>query len=671
MPAKKSAPQRALSVTVRKPKAKTRWTNEQRAQRAESEQYKSRTGLSRSKTGSSAAGSARSGRPSSERSSDRFERSSDRRTQRPEGSGGYSRTRNDDRTDRNDRAPRSDRPWREDRREGANRFDRNDRPARNDRFDRGERTDRPRRDDRDSRGARDTGGFRGNRFDRTERPAHGDRFNRSDRTERSERNDRFDRTDRPRRDDRFGSTRNDRADRPNRFEDRDFSRKPRRDGDRSWDARPQRDDNKRSFTDSKPVRENSWQDRPNHAEFVDEVAEKFEAQVTEAQTEETPSFADLGLGTGIVETLAEMGAAKPFAIQTATIPQVIAGLDVLGRASTGSGKTIAFAAGIVERMLNLGINQNRKNGRAPRALILAPTRELALQLDKTVQPLARRVGLFTTQIYGGVPQQKQVLALNKGVDIVIGTPGRIEDLVDQGKLDLSHVIITVLDEADQMCDLGFLEPVQRILRLTDQKSQRLLFSATLDKAVEQLVEEFLKDPQIHEIAGTGQSGADNQHLVLLLDQREKIDVLCDLIEGRDKVMVFSRTRAFAETLSEELIDRGIPATALHGDLNQAKRTRNLERFSNGRVQVLVATDVAARGIHIDDVPLVVQADAPDEYKTYLHRSGRTGRAGKKGTVVTLVNRNRHRKIDELLQRAEITAERFHVRAGDDFSSIAP
>ncbi|MGQ3199675.1 DEAD/DEAH box helicase, partial [Microbacterium aurantiacum] len=281
------------------------------------------------------------------------------------------------------------------------------------------------------------------------------------------------------------------------------------------------------------------------------------------------------------------------------------------------------------------------------------------------QPIARSVGLFTTQIYGGVPQGRQVGALKKGVDIIIGTPGRIEDLVEQGKLDLSDIEIAVLDEADHMCELGFLEPVQRILRHTADGSQKLLFSATLDREVAALVDEFLVEPAVYEVAGEDQHTGTIDHRVLVIDHRDKADILASLVEREGKTLVFARTRAYAETLAEQFDDAGIRALALHGDLNQAKRTRNLERLTSGRVQVLVATDVAARGIHVDDIDLVVQADAPDEYKTYLHRSGRTGRAGRAGTVVTLITRQRRRRMSELLDRAEIDAPFEDARPGDD------
>ena len=383
------------------------------------------------------------------------------------------------------------------------------------------------------------------------------------------------------------------------------------------------------------------------------------------------TFADLGLGGNVVRVLKELGAESPFPIQAATIPVVLEGRDVLGRGKTGSGKTIAFGAPTVERLMTLWAESGkaggkRQMGRKPRALILAPTRELALQIDRTVQPIAQSVGLFTTQIYGGVPQDRQVGALQRGVDIVIGTPGRIEDLIEQRRLDLSEVVVTVIDEADHMCDLGFLEPVQRIIRHTAEGGQRLLFSATLDQGVATLVDEFLVDPAVHEVAGEDQASLDASSTACSSSSnREKRDIVAQLANRDGKTLVFARTRAFAEDLAEHLEDYGIRAVALHGDLNQSRRTRNLQQLTSGRVNVLVATDVAARGIHVDDIDLVIQADAPDEYKTYLHRAGRTGRAGKEGRVVTLIPRNRQRRTPSCSSRAEIDVDFEDVQLGDE------
>jgi superfamily II DNA/RNA helicase len=434
---------------------------------------------------------------------------------------------------------------------------------------------------------------------------------------------------------------------------------------RAWEERPHRQHVERP---TRQLRERAehYTERPARPPHEDVVLERLEAQAVDAAEVDGVRFADLGLGQNIVRVLGELGAETPFPIQAATIPDVLAGRDVLGRGRTGSGKTIAFGAPLVERLLQMqaGSNARREFGRAPRALILAPTRELALQIDRTVQPIARSVGLFTTQVYGGVPYARQLGALQRGVDIVIGTPGRVGDLAAQGKLDLSETVVTVLDEADHMCELGFAEPVQEILDLTAEGGQRLLFSATLDKGVADIVEKYLVDPAVFEVAGEDQASSTIEHRVLLMDHRDKQEVLIELASGPGKKLVFARTRAFAEMLADVLDDAGIRAESIHGDLTQSRRQRALDKFTSGRATVLVATDVAARGIHVDDITLVIQADAPDEYKAYLHRSGRTGRAGKEGLVVTLVPRNRRRRTEELLQRAEIEAEWTPVRPGD-------
>ncbi|MFT2818346.1 DEAD/DEAH box helicase [Leifsonia sp. A12D58] len=533
-----------------------------------------------------------------------------------------------------DRAPRTDRPAynndrpaRTERPSYGDRAPRTDRPAynndRGDRGDRAPRTERPSYGDRPARGERPS---YGDRPARAERPSYGDRPQRSERPERSERPS-------------YG-------DRPERAPRRDFT------GDRSMS----------SSSDSKfyPSRD----DKPRFTQEEDVVLERLEAQATTASDVVGVTFAELGLGGNIVRELGILGAPSPFPIQAATIPDVLAGRDVLGRGRTGSGKTIAFGAPLVEKLMENDGGKNRQQGRKPRALILAPTRELALQIDRTVQPIARSVGLFTTQIYGGVPQYRQVSALQRGVDIIIGTPGRIEDLIDQGKLDLSEVKITVLDEADHMCDLGFLEPVQRILNQTKKGGQKLLFSATLDKGVATLVKQFLTNPSVHEVAGEDQASSTIDHRVLVIEHRDKSAIIEQLADRNGKTLIFSRTRAFAEQLADQLEDAGIRATSLHGDLNQSRRTRNLALLTSGRVNVLVATDVAARGIHVDDIDLVIQADAPDEYKTYLHRAGRTGRAGKAGTVVTLIPKQRRHRMDELLGRAEIEASFVSATPGD-------
>ena len=569
------------------------------------------------------------------------------RTERPR----YERS---ERASYGDRAPRSDRPAYGERSErpSFNRGDRNERPAynRGERPAYGDRTERPRYD-RD--GARAERAPYGDRAPRNDRPSYGDRndrpaYNRGERSERPryERSDRPSYGDRAPRGERSYGERNDRP-------ARNFGgERPR------WnkDEAP-----RRSASDFYPAKDEKARFSPEE----DVVLERLEAQATTAADVDGVSFSDLGLGDNICRQLTAMGAVAPFPIQAATIPDVLSGKDVLGRGKTGSGKTIAFGSPVVERLMENNGGKDRKQGRPPRALILAPTRELAMQIDRTVQPIARSVGLFTTTIFGGVPQHKQVMSLRRGVDIIIATPGRLEDLVEQGHIDLGHIAITVLDEADHMCDLGFLEPVQRILRATKADGQRLLFSATLDKGVAAIVNEFLKDPSVHEVAGEDQASSTIDHRVLVVDHRDKPFVIEQLAAREGKTLIFSRTRAYAEQLADQLEDAGIPATSLHGDLNQNRRTRNLQLLTSGRVNVLVATDVAARGIHVDDIDLVIQADAPDEYKTYMHRAGRTGRAGKQGTVVTIIPRTRQRRMNDLLGRAEIEAEMVPASPGDE------
>ncbi|MCU1561248.1 DEAD/DEAH box helicase [Mycetocola sp.] len=661
---------------------KARWNADERAARRHSDEPREQRSPRDERYGAPAArGAERPAYNRGENRPDRAERPAynrGERTERPAYNRGENRP---DRTERPayNRGERTERPAynrgenRPDRAErpaynrGESRPDRAERPA----YNRGEQTERPaynRGENRPDRAERPAY----NRGERTERPA----YNRGERTERPAYNS-AERAERPAYNGgRPTFTRGERIERPSTGrtsggrddrQQRSFSDRPER-GSYSRDDRGPRKD----FGTDRPRRDagekNFYPNRDAKGNFTPEddvVLERLEAQATLATDVVGVSFSDLGLGGNIVAALAELGAPSPFPIQAATIPDVIAGRDVLGRGRTGSGKTIAFGAPLVEKLMENGGGKKRAMGRKPRALILAPTRELALQIDRTVQPIARSVGLFTTQIYGGVPQARQVGALQRGVDIIVGTPGRIEDLIEQGRLDLSEVTVTVLDEADHMCDLGFLEPVQRILRLTAPGGQKLLFSATLDKGVASLVKEFLPKPSVHEVAGEDQASATIDHRVLVVEHRDKDRLIEELANRNEKTLIFSRTRAYAERLADQLEDAGIRAVSLHGDLNQARRTRNLAQLTSGRVNVLVATDVAARGIHVDDITLVIQADAPDEYKTYLHRSGRTGRAGKEGTVVTLIPKARQRRMTDLLGRAEIEADYVHARPGDE------
>ena len=372
------------------------------------------------------------------------------------------------------------------------------------------------------------------------------------------------------------------------------------------------------------------------------------------------TFADLGVAPDLVTVLARHDIVEPFGIQTATLPDSLAGRDVVGRGPTGSGKTVAFALPLVTRLA--ARNRTRRRGR-PAGLVLVPTRELAVQVERTVHFLAKAVGLRTMTVYGGVGYPGQLKNLAAGVDIVIATPGRLEDLIERGACDLSDVQVTVLDEADLMADMGFLPPVRRILDLTP-KGQRLLFSATLDGDVDKLVKKYLEAPVTHSVEPPKERPA--EHMVFLITRENRQAVLVDLLSGAGRSLVFARTKRGVAKLASDLSRAGVPALELHGDLNQSMRQRNLSAFSDGRVRVLVATDIAARGIHVDDVALVVHSDPPAEPKAFLHRSGRTARAGASGIVVTLCQQDQNRKVRAMMAAAGIgNARREVVSPGGD------
>jgi superfamily II DNA/RNA helicase len=374
------------------------------------------------------------------------------------------------------------------------------------------------------------------------------------------------------------------------------------------------------------------------------------AGTTVADPDVATTFAALGVPPELCEVMARTGVTSPFPIQTATLPDSLEGRDVLGRGRTGSGKTLAFALPVLTRLA--APRRDRKPGR-PRALILAPTRELALQIDATIAPLAKPLGLRTTTIFGGVGQNPQVNALRNGVDIIVACPGRLEDLIGQGHCNLDRVEITVLDEADHMADLGFLPPVKRLMDRTPEKGQRMLFSATLDKGIDALVRRYLTDPVTHSV-DSEQSPVDAMsHHVLHVTTDDRLPVLVDLTSAPGRTIVFTRTKHRAKQLTRQLNAHGVPSVEMHGNLTQNVRTRNLSAFSDGRASVLVATDIAARGIHVDDVTLVIHADPPVEHKAYLHRSGRTARAGNEGTVVTLATEGQRKDVKDLARKAGI------------------
>jgi superfamily II DNA/RNA helicase len=371
------------------------------------------------------------------------------------------------------------------------------------------------------------------------------------------------------------------------------------------------------------------------------------------------TFAALGTPKALADTLTAQGIETPFPIQVKTLPDTLAGRDVLGRGRTGSGKTIAFAIPLVARLAEREAPYFRKPGR-PMGLVLAPTRELATQINATIEPLAKAAGLNTTVIYGGISQARQEKALRAGVDIVIACPGRLEDLIRQRILTLEAVEITVLDEADHMADLGFLPVVKKLMDMTPSQGQRLLFSATLDNGVDKIVQRYLSNPLTHSVDDPQAAVTTMEHHVLVVnDQTVKKQLIVELASGAGRRVLFMRTKHHARKLAKTLTDAGIPAVDLHGNLSQNARDRNLAEFSSGDVRVLVATDVAARGVHVDDVELVIHVDPPTEHKAYLHRSGRTARAGSDGTVVTLTLPEQQTDVKKLMKAAgvEVSFER--------------
>jgi superfamily II DNA/RNA helicase len=372
------------------------------------------------------------------------------------------------------------------------------------------------------------------------------------------------------------------------------------------------------------------------------------------------TFDALGVPAPLAEVLAASGITAPFPIQVATLPDSLAGRDVLGRGRTGSGKTLAFSLPLVAR---LSASDSRRTPKRPRALVLVPTRELANQVLAVVEPLARALGMRATTIFGGVGQNPQVQALAAGVDVVIACPGRLEDLIGQGHADLSAVEITVLDEADHMADLGFLPAVKRLLDRTPKGGQRLLFSATLDNGVDVLVKRYLSNPTTHSVDPAVAPVATMTHHVFQVENGDKAEVVRQLASGLGRSLLFTRTKHQAKKLAKQLAAAGVPAVDLHGNLSQNARERNLAAFSDGTTRVLCATDIAARGIHVDDVALVVHVDPPAEHKAYLHRSGRTARAGAGGTVVTISTPDQAGEVRMLARQAGIRPTVTTVRPG--------
>ncbi len=373
------------------------------------------------------------------------------------------------------------------------------------------------------------------------------------------------------------------------------------------------------------------------------------------------TFESLGVPAPIVQSLADRGVTAPFPIQAATLPDSMAGRDVLGRGRTGSGKTIAFGIPLVAALAAAG--PATKHPGKPRGMVLVPTRELANQVTESIAPLATAMGLRITTIFGGVSQQSQVKALKQGVDIVVACPGRLEDLIKQRFCSLGHVEITVLDEADHMADLGFLPGVKRLMDATPTTGQRLLFSATLDNGIDILVQRYLVDPIIHSVDPAVAPVSTMTHHVFAVAQADKPDVVRALAAGKERSLLFTRTKHGAKKLAKQLTMAGIPAVELHGNLSQNARERNLESFAEGSTKVLVATDIAARGIHVDEIALVVHVDPPAEHKAYLHRSGRTARAGSEGVVVTIMTPDQVGDVKSLARAAKIEPTITRVTVG--------
>lgn len=370
-----------------------------------------------------------------------------------------------------------------------------------------------------------------------------------------------------------------------------------------------------------------------------------------------PTFEALGVSPDLVDALARQDINDPFAIQTLALPDAYAGLDVCGKAKTGSGKTLAFGLPLLERI-------GQAVPHRPRALVLVPTRELANQVKQVLRPLGKVCERLVTAMYGGVSIEPQITALNKGVDVVIGTPGRLIDLMERGELSFAEIEVLVIDEADRMADMGFLPQVQKILHKITAEHQTMLFSATLDGAIDRLVQRYLNDPVYHEIEGREATVEEMTHRFLLVHQMDRVKVAASIAANSSRTLIFTRTKRGADRLVTQLRREGIHAGAIHGDLRQAARERALADFGSGKLPVLVATDVAARGLHIDDVDVVVHYDVPEDHKTYLHRSGRTARAGASGVAVTLMLYNQENEIRVIQRRLSLESPIVEVFSND-------
>ena len=382
-----------------------------------------------------------------------------------------------------------------------------------------------------------------------------------------------------------------------------------------------------------------------------------EEVTTTVQMDTAKSWTELGVDARLVAALEAKGIKTAFEIQALTVADALAGHDVCGKAKTGSGKTLAFSVPVLQRTLEAltpdGGGKPRHipgNPARPRALMLVPTRELALQVHDVVAPLAEMLGLRVIPVYGGTDIERQIRKLQKGVEIIIATPGRLIDLGERGVVDVSQLETLVLDEADRMADMGFMPQVEWVLRRLDDAHQTLLFSATLDGAVDRLVKRHMNEPVFHEVASDGDTVDKMEHRFFQVHQMDKVAMVASIAKANEKTLVFVRTKRGADRLVEQLIRDGVKAGAIHGDLRQNQRERTIKDFGSGRLPVLVATDVAARGIHIDAVDIVVHFDPPEDHKAYLHRSGRTARAGTSGVVVSLLLWNQVGEAEQLQKK---------------------
>jgi len=374
-------------------------------------------------------------------------------------------------------------------------------------------------------------------------------------------------------------------------------------------------------------------------------------------TEET-TFADLGLHDDIVAGLTARGITAPFPVQALTIPDALAGRDVCGKAKTGSGKTLAFGLPVLQCMPKAAPN-------TPTGLVLVPTRELANQVCDELSPAAKAVGRSALAIYGGAPIEKQIERLAKGVDLVVATPGRMIDLIDRKAVSVAEVAHVVVDEADRMADMGFLPQVEWILRNVEGEHQTLLFSATLDGAVNSLIRRYQTDPSMYEVEGQEANIDEMTHRFVSVHKMDKAKVAGTIAKAADRTIMFTRTKVMADRLARELKELGVEAAPIHGDLRQSSREKSLRDFSGGKIHVLVATDVAARGIHVDDVDVVIQYDPPGDHKTYVHRAGRTARAGESGLVVTLSLWDEELDIKRLQKRVDLVMPIVEMFSNDE------